>query len=520
MNMNNKPRSELESDLSRRIALKNIGLGIAASAWATPFISGCKDVIDVPASGPELADPIYFSSATALARAIKEKKVSSEEVVTAFLDRINEVNPKLNAVVQLVAGEALEEAKEADRILEKGTDTGPLHGVPMTIKDSFDTAGIISTGGTLGRKNYIPEKDATIVARLKQAGAILLGKTNTPELTLFGDTYNLVYGQTNNPYDLERSAGGSSGGAVAIIASGGSPFDIGTDTGGSIRGPAHCCGLCGIKPTSGRVPRTGHIISYSDYTQSLTTVGPLARTVDDLIYLFPIIAGSDHIDPYVYDLPIGNPGQIDCSRLKYVYYTDNGIQTPTPDIIQAVTKVSEELANSGSTVQESRPPEVEQTLELFFEVIMADKAFRVNEVLKNAGTEQIAPYLQWVKETTDFDAKTISPREFATVFEKWSQFRSNMISFFSAYDIIICPVYSIPAPKQGITFEELNLHFLSYTSTYNLTGWPAAVVRVGTSSEGLPVGVQIVGKPWEEHKVLAVAKFLEYTFGGFEPPEI
>jgi len=390
----------------------------------------------------------------------------------------------------------------------------------MTIKDSFDTAGIISTAVTLGRKNYVPEKDAAIVARLKQAGAILLGKTNTPELTLFGDTHNLVYGQTSNPYNLERSAGGSSGGAAAIIAAGGAPFDIGTDTGGSIRGPAHCCGLCGIKPTSGRVPRTGHIIAFGDYTQSLTTVGPLARNVEDLMLVLRIISGSDGIDPYIYDLPYGQPGQIEVSGLKFVYYTDNGIQTPVPDVIQSVNQVAETLEKSGITIQESRPPAVEGTLDLFFEIIMADKAFRISKILKEAGTDQISSYLQWATETTDFDQKVISAREFDRVFENWSRFRSNMTSFFSAYDIMICPVYSIPAPVQSITFEELNLHFLSYTATYNLTGWPAAVVRVGTSSEGLPLGVQIIGKPWEEHKVLAVAKLFEDTFGGFKPSDL
>jgi amidase len=185
-----------------------------------------------------------------------------------------------------------------------------------------------------------------------------------------------------------------------------------------------------------------------------------------------------------------------------------------------VINVADNLTNSGINVEEARPPEVEQALDLFFEIAMGDKAYRINKILKDAGTSQISDYLQWVQETEDFDQKTISPKEFGNVFEKWSLFNSNMTSFFSAYDIIICPVYSIPAPKQDITFEELNLHFLSYTSTYNITGWPAAVVRVGTSSEGLPLGVQIVGKPWEEHKVLAVAKLFEDTFGGFEPPKI
>jgi amidase len=504
---------------SRRSALKNIGLGMLASTWPAVLSSNNRQVINTDSSDWSKT-PIYYRSATEIARTIREQEISSLEVTKAYLERIDQVNPVLNAVVQLTADAAVAQAKQADELLKQGKLLGPLHGVPMTIKDSFDTAGIVSTGGTLGRKNFIPEKDAIIVRRLKEAGAILMGKTNTPELTLFGDTHNLVYGQTSNPYNLERSAGGSSGGAAAIIAAGGAPFDIGTDTGGSIRGPAHCCGLCGIKPTSGRVPRTGHIISYDDYTQSLTTAGPLARYVDDLITILPVIAGSDHVDPYIYNLPIGDPKQVDISTLRFAYYTDNGIQTPAQDIIQSVQSVAEELAQSGYSIKEARPNAVEQTLDLFFQVVMADRAYRVNKVLELSGTKQISSYLDWAKETVDFDQKVISPKEFGQVFENWSLFRSNMASFFSDYDIIICPTYSVAAPVQSISFEELNLCFLSYTSTYNLTGWPVAVVRIGTSSEGLPLGAQIVGKPWQEHQVLAVAKMFEDLFGGFKPPDI
>jgi len=197
---------------------------------------------------------LIYASATELARAIRAKDVSSEEVVTAYLARISDINPRLNAIVQLTADMTLEQARKADDVLAQGESTGPLHGVPMTIKDSFDTAGVTTTWGTPGRAGYVPDRDATVVARLKEAGAILLGKSNTSEFTLTHETDNPVYGRTNNPYNLDRTPGGSSGGSAAIVASGGSPFDIGSDTGGSIRNPAHFCGLAGIKPTSGRVP--------------------------------------------------------------------------------------------------------------------------------------------------------------------------------------------------------------------------------------------------------------------------
>jgi len=190
-----------------------------------------------------------------LVKLISGKKLSSYEIVSSYIKRIESVNHKINAVVAFRPEEALKEAKKADADLLKGDIAGALHGIPCTIKDSFDTKGIISTAGTLGRVNHIPGSDATVVARLKKAGAIILGKTNTPELTMEFFTDNLVYRKTKNPYNLAHSPGGSSGGAAAIIAAAGSPFDIGTDTGGSIRFPAHCCGVAGLKPTAGRVRR-------------------------------------------------------------------------------------------------------------------------------------------------------------------------------------------------------------------------------------------------------------------------
>ncbi len=258
---------------SRRHFMRLLGAGAAA-----PFLSSCGS--DERRS-PLVEDPA-FASAVDLASAIRAREISSEEVVRACLRRIEEVNSRINAVVLLTADAALAEAREADQALAGGKLKGPLHGVPMTLKDSLDTAEIVSTGGTSGRAGFVPEEDATVVARLKAAGAILLGKTNTPELTLSFETDNRVYGRTNNPYDLTRTSGGSSGGAAAIVAAGGAAFDIGSDTGGSIRLPCHFCGTAGIKPTSGRVPRTGHIISYGGIHDGLTQLGPIARYVRDL----------------------------------------------------------------------------------------------------------------------------------------------------------------------------------------------------------------------------------------------
>ncbi|MFX0199042.1 MAG: amidase, partial [Candidatus Hodarchaeota archaeon] len=224
---------------------------------------------------------------------MRNKEVSSEEVVKAHLERIEEVNPKLNAVVLLTAESALHQAREADAALARGEIKGPLHGVPVTIKDNIETAGVVSTSGTKGRSSFVPAHDATVAARMWAAGAIMLGKTNLPEFGLAFETDNLVYGRTNNPYDLSRTPGGSSGGEAAIIASGGSPLGLGNDMGGSIRLPSHFCGLAGIKPTTDRVPRTGHFPPPLTGLDPLWQAGPMARRVEDLILTLPIIARVD-----------------------------------------------------------------------------------------------------------------------------------------------------------------------------------------------------------------------------------
>ena len=226
----------------------------------------------------------------------------------------------------------------------------------MTINDSLDTQEIISTGGTKGRATFVPEEDSTVVARLRSAGAILLGKTNTPELTLAGETNNLIYGQTNNPYDLSKTPGGSSGGAAAIIAAGGSPLDIGSDTGGSIRQPAHFCGIAGIKPNSGRVPRTGHIVPFTmGAIDSLTQNGPMARYVEDLALTLPIIAGVDSWDPAIVTMPLGDPESVNLKNLRVAVHTDNGIMTPVPEIMETVRKAATVLKDAGMSVEDDLP---------------------------------------------------------------------------------------------------------------------------------------------------------------------
>ncbi len=458
---------------------------------------------------------IIYASATTLAHAIRTKSLSSEEIVAAHLDRIARINPQLNAIVELDAAAARAQARASDNALARGERCGPLHGVPMTIKDNLDTAGMISTGGTTGRAAFIPARDATVVARLRAAGAILLGKTNTPELTLAFETDNLLHGRTSNPYDLSRTSGGSSGGAAAIIAVGGSPFDIGSDTGGSIRLPAHFCGIAGLRPTSGRVPRTGHILPPAGALDALTVLGPMARFVEDLSLILPIIAGCDWYDSAIAPVPLGNAGAIVLKDLRVAVHTDNGIMTPTAETVRIVRAAADALADADMSIVETRPPGIERTDELVSGLFDTDSA-TTRMLLELYGTTAVHPWLQ--PSPAAADAPPALAATMAHWLFQWGLFRNQMLAFMEAYDVILCPVCAFPAIPHGTSDDADKYHGFSYTKTYNLTGWPAAVVRCGTSPEGLPIAVQIVARPWREDVALAVAAYLEQTFGGWQRP--
>ncbi len=459
---------------------------------------------------------LIYASATSLAQAILNKEVSSEEVVDAHFQHIQRVNPKLNALVQLCSEEALTQAKEADDALAKGHIKGPLHGVPITVKDNIDVAGLICAAGTKGRSSYRPKRDATIVARMRGAGAIILGKTNMPELGLAFETDNLLYGRTNNPYDLSRSPGGSSGGEAAIISAGGSPLGLGNDMGGSIRVPAHFCGITGIKPTAGRIPSTGTFPWPSNWLGYLWQNGVMARFVEDLILTLPFISGRDWRDPTVVPMPLGNPYDVDMKSLQVAFHVDNGVMPPTAGTEGAVKKAADVLSNTGASLENDRPEGIEQSFELFSALGAADGGAAVEKLLQMVGTNEIHPWLQRLIHY--YHTQEMTTAEFSDLMLQWCNFKSSMLSFMEKYDIIICPVCAYPAQKHGITLKAVMVPGFSYSMTYNLTGWPSVVVRVGTSPEGLPIGVQLVARPWREDVALAVAHYLEGETGGWQPP--
>mgnify|MGYP001826140016 CR=1 FL=1 len=467
-------------------------------------------------------DDIAQASATSLARAIREKSLSSVEVVEAYLRRIDALNSTLNAIVQLDAERAIAAARRADAQLSNGVDLGALHGVPITIKDSLDTAGMVSTAGTLGRTAFVPQADATVVARLRAAGAIVLGKTNTPELTFSLETDNLVYGRTVNPYDVTRSPGGSSGGAAAAIASGMSALDVGSDTGASVRYPAHCCGIAGLKPTHGRVPRTGHIVSFAGVTESLTTLGPLARHVEDLDLALRIIAGPDPYDPHIAAAPLGHPDEIGLKGLRAAVFTDAGHVAASEATVTAIGDATDALRNADVTIEMRSPPRLDETLDIFLGLFAGDGGEGLRGFLDMLGTTELsAPVRAILDVMKDHSMSTAQYNGLVVNLDLW---RSELLAFMDQYDVLICPVCAHPAPESLNKWESLDdvlpSELFAYTAPFNLTGWPVAVVRIGTAPGGLPIGVQIVAKPWREDVALAVATHLESAFGGFVPPAL
>ena len=460
---------------------------------------------------------IIYASAKSMAQAVRDKEVSAVELVEAHLGRIEEVNSALNAVVQLAAERARAEGVEADAALARGESKGALHGVPFTLKDSIDTEGIITTGGTLGRKDFVPDADATVTARLRAAGGILLGKTNTPELTYAGETDNLVYGRTNNPFDLSRAPGGSSGGAGAIVCCGGAAFDIGSDTGGSVRGPAHYCGITGIKPNSGRVPRTGHIVPHSfGAVDSLTQNGPMARYVEDLALILPIISGPDWDDPHIVPMPLGNPSDVDISGLRVAFYTDNGLRVPTDEIVAAVRSAANALEDAGCLVEEDLPRAIPDNPDINNQLSQGDGQAGARRLLAKYGTTETHEWMTRLLEKAS--ENMVSVGEYTAVLEKIDSYRSAMLGFMQNYDVIVCPVSAFAALPHGESMTDENRSGINYTATYNITGWPSTVVRGGTSPDGLPIGVQVVARPWREDVSLAVAQYLEGALGGWQRP--
>ncbi len=433
---------------------------------------------------------VLNQSAVWIAREIKSGRVSAAEVIQAHLARIEETQPRINAAVEILAEQALAAARNPN--------DGPMMGVPISIKDSIDVAGVKTTSGSLTRKQAAPaERDATLVSRLRQAGAIPIAKTNLPEWLFSFETDNYIYGRTNNPYDVTRTPGGSSGGESALLAVGGSALGLGSDAFGSVRLPAAFCGLAGVKPTSGRLPRTGHVPGPGGWVQAVWQIGPMARRVEDVMLAMRLLAYPDEEDLWSPPVPLLESKQ-ELKDLRVAFYTGNGFAECAPEIKAAVEKCARFLADEGAIVAAERPPGVADV----FDLEMA--LFGNLEASPQAHPLQIN-FLSYLQPLTE--------KRWA----QWDEYRAGLAKFFTRHDVILCPVYSQTALKHGASMQAENFRGFSYTMAWSVGQTPAATVRCA-ESEGLSINVQVVTKPWHDMLALRVCAAIEEKFGGYQVP--
>ncbi|TMK89452.1 MAG: amidase [Actinobacteria bacterium] len=457
-----------------------------------------------------------IDGASALAARIWAGDLSAREAVDACLSAIDAVNGELNAVVQLVPERARAEAAAADEWQAGGERLGALHGVPVTIKDCFATDGIVTTVGTTGLRAFVPEADDVTVARLREAGAIVVGKTNCPELLMGLESDNVVYGRTVNPYDVTRTCGGSSGGEAAIVAAGASPLGLGSDSGGSLRVPAHFCGVPTLKPTHGRVPITSAVFPSAGPFSRLRAVGTLAPKVDDLFLALGVLSGPDGHDPWMPPVALPDPSTVEVAGLRVAVYASDGVSSPTPETVATVEAAGLTLEKAGAVVESERLPGADEAVEIFTGVLGGDGGAGMRRVLEAVGTTEPSPLIANMLAVVSSIEQPAS--QYADLLARWDRFRLGAMAFLDRFDVVLSPVAGVPALPHGTTFENINQ--FGFVFTHNLTGWPAAAVRAGTTPTGLPIGVQIAAGPWREDRALAVARHLESALGPFPPPTI
>jgi Asp-tRNA(Asn)/Glu-tRNA(Gln) amidotransferase A subunit family amidase len=466
---------------------------------------------------------LCFLSAVSMAEKIRQKKLSPVELVEAHLARIEKLNPKLNAFVQVADG-ARRQARAAGDAIAHNEKVGKLHGVPISIKSSIDVKGMRCEAGTRLRAGIVAAQDAPLVSRLRNAGAIILGNTNTPELLMAWETDNLLYGRTNNPWDLSRTPGGSSGGEAAAIASGCSAGGVGSDGGGSIRVPAHFSGICGLKPTPGRIPSTGHFPTSVGPFALLGVVGPMARTVADLKVLFEVMQGPDDGDPSAAPVPVRWPSRDDVKKLRIGYFEDDGRTPVTAETRAAVRDAADALKRAGFEVEGFRPEGLESARQLWWQLFGVAGGMLLGPLTKGREAD-LSPILKqfssWVAAEPSHTAQSL--------LDTWimrDAVRMQVFSQMREHPVLLCPVASIPAFRHGERSWEIEgkavqyLDAWSYTEWFNLLGAPAVAIPFGRSKEGLPIGVQIVARRWEEELVLSVAAELEAQGGAWRAPDI
>ena len=459
-----------------------------------------------------------MDSAVEYLRKMNAGEISAVELVTEVIGRIETVNPALNAVVAMDKEQSLAQAKLSDAERAK-TGPRPLLGLPITVKDSIDVKGFRCTGGSYARENHWPEEDASVVARLRSAGAIIIGKTNLPEYSSSYETDNALFGRTNNPADLERTPGGSTGGEAALLGADATLVGIGVDGGGSIRVPSHYCGTVGIRPTVGRTPDTGHWpVTRDTGYRDMMCLGPMARYVEDLALLLPIISGADGVDPYAVSVALGDPATVDLKGLRIGYYFDDGVAKVSQETEHGIKAAALALKESGADVVEIEPQDSREATMLFFTMVGADGGASTWRDLEGSDGRHHHQF----QTLLDGFGESLSVTDFFELQRRYFEMRANIRRSVAAYDAILCPVTTGPAPlhmepPHGVPGEDyFKYEGFNYVHSYAVAGLPSTVVPIA-EQDGMPLGVQVVASAYQEHVSLAVAAKLESMLGGFVP---
>ena len=450
---------------------------------------------------------IHQLSLTEIAQRVRSRELSPVEVVHAHFGRIDEFNPRLNAFIELRRDAALREAQTAEAAIRRKEEVGPLHGVPISIKSSIAVAGLKHECGSSTRAGTVAQQDAVLVQRLKKAGAIVLGNTNVPEMLMAYETDNPLYGRTNHPLDVTRTPGGSSGGESAAIAAGLCAGGIGSDGGGSIRVPAHFTGICGLKPTPGRIPATGHWPESMGPFALLGVVGPMARTVQDIDRMFRVVAGFDVGDAMASAIPLREPDDKSLANVTVGYFEEHPSAPVTAETQQAVQAAAEALRSAGLNVQPVVCDILEEAREHWWTLFV------------RLGAELLVPEFKGrekeVSTILTFADREPTKEEILSAWFRRDQLRLRLAEQMAKVQVLLCPVCSVPAFRHGerewsITDKRVTyMDAMAYTQWFNLLGNPAVVIPAGVSPEGLPIGVQIVGKPNAEELILKIAWILQ-----------
>jgi Asp-tRNA(Asn)/Glu-tRNA(Gln) amidotransferase A subunit family amidase len=472
-------------------------------------------------TGRDLTNELTSYSGTRLLALLRAHAVSPVEVVAAHLRRADELNPRLNAIVTF-APDAVERARAAEQIIMRGGAVPPLCGLPVTIKDTIATRGLRTTSGSRLRADYVPERDAPAVARLRAAGAIIIGKTNVCELALDYTSENPVFGRTSNPHDPARTPGGSSGGAAAAISACLSTADVGSDLAGSIRIPAHFCGIAGLLPTLGRVPNAGHFPPPEGPFAVQETFGPMARTVADLALLFGVLADEQASAQTFTDEQALSEAARTLHGCRVAWYTDDGVAPVTAETRQAVTAAQQALGAAGLVPTEMPPPGIGRAAGLWLELFA--RAVQQQMCALHAGREELAGPSARASIARGRSAPTQTIDDYFGAWFERDQLRAALRAWMETTPLLVAPVGSVPAfahdaQRVIVNGQELSLwRAFSYAQAFNVLGLPAVTLPAGRAPAGLPIGVQIVGRPRAEREVLAAARIVEAALGGWQPP--